>query len=300
MMPQENVPHYIDLAECLSLVNRQAFKQGYVYLVELFIWNTPTVAGGNVQINCLYPSWTVYQAWKKAKRLWDKMNRQAGVAYPAYHDFKVFMDDPHYVGWSTTSNLLPQDGSTTPFSNTGREWRYSQYVTPTAGGSGAAEETASHMLGANTATNNGNMNTDGSNAIIQMYGDTRPTVGAEEPQLPGDASSSWATELFDTGETITDVVEHLEQINDRPPYAHALDAQGGDNPIYVGGSESGAGGHRLASIYPVTTETQYAPGGEVPLGLLEVNGTPGGFLTIELASGPYQGVMAAPMGKVPT
>ncbi len=296
-------PYTIDLAECLSLVNRQAYRQGYVYLVESFTWQhgAPAPAVSSCGITSLPTSWTVYQSWKKAKRLWDKMNRQAHVAYPAYHDYKVLFDQVHYVARvNGNSNLLPRDGGLAAFSNTGREWVYSQYVTPTAGGSGTEREDACHMLGDDTAVNNAYLATDGSSAIIQGYGDTRPTVGLTEPQLPGDASISWQKELFDTGETMVEIVNHLEGFNDAPPYAHALDAQGGDNPIYVGGSESGVSGHLLANIAPQSTETVYAPGGEVPLGLLRINGTDGGKLIINLAPGVYQGIAAMPMGKVST
>ncbi len=294
----ESSPYFIDLAECLSLVNRQSYRQGNVYLVESFTWQNPNPS--SCGIISLPTSWTVYQSWKKGFRLWNKMNRQSGVAYPAYHDYKVFMDQIHYVGWTGGSNLLPVDGGLSAFSNVGREWKYSQYVTPSAGGSIAAAENACHMLGADSAVNNATMGTDGSSAIIQGYADTRTTVGAEEPELPGDASFSWQTQLFDTGEVMTDVINHLEGDNDQPPYAHALDAQGGDNPIYVGGSESGDDGHLLANIAPIAAETVYAPGGEVPLGLLNINGTNGGKLTINLAPGGYQGIAAMPMGKVQT
>jgi len=292
---------YIDLAECLSQVNRQAYRQGFVYLVESFSWSGAGGAPGPMHMRCLPTSWTVYQSWKKAKRLWDKMNRQAHVAYPAYHDYKVFFDAAHYVGHtSVTSNLLPRDGGGVLFSNIGREWVYAQYVTPTAGGSAAPGENACHMLGDDTTVNNAYMSTDGSSAIIQGYGDTRPTVGLEEPQMPGDASDSWQTELFDTGEVMPELINHLEGKNDQPPYAHALDAQGGDNPIYVGGSESGQTGHDLIRLEPVATETVYGPGGEVPLGLLAVAGLQTGTLTVHLAPGAYQGIAAMPMGKVQT
>ncbi len=295
----DSSPYYIDLAECLSLVNRQAYRQGYVYLVESITWQNPNPS--SVNVISLPTSWTVYQSWKKAKRLWDKMNRQPNVVYPAYHDYKVFMDAVHYQAHSgIASNLLPVDGSLAAFSNVGREWQYAQYITPTAGGSGTAGENACHMLGDDSTVNNGTISTDGSHAIIQGYGDTRTTVGLEEPELPGDASTSWQTGLFDEGETFGDIVNHLEGHNDQPPYAHALDAQGGDDPIYVGGSVSGLTGHRLATVAPIATETVYSPGGEVPLGLLNINGTNGGKLTINLAPGVYKGIAAMPMGKVST
>ncbi len=303
----DNSTEYIDLGECLSLVNRKLFRQGYVYVIESFSWQHN--AGLEVNLRSLPTSWTVYNSWKKAYRLWSKMNREAAAglgrnAYPAYHDYKVFFNAAHYLGHtSISSNLLPVDGNRSLFSNVGRGWSYAQYVAPTSGGAGPPSEMAAHMLGDDSGDPNGGLSTDGSNAIIQMYGDTRITVSKDEPQLPDDASESWAVELQDTGNVIPELIDHLEGMNDSPPYAHALDAQGGDNPIYVGGSESGDTGHRLVTMTPISGETIYAPGGEVPLGLLEVKGGGEGdfgLLTINLALGPYNGVLAAPMGKVPT
>jgi len=307
-VPLWGEPQYIDLAECLSQVNRQAYSQGYVYLVESFSWEQSN--GESCFLSCLPTSWTVYQSWKKAKRLWNKMNREGAKglgrnAYPAYHDYKVFMNEHHYVDHTNViSNLLPVDGGLNTFENTGREWRYSVYVSPTSGGSAAAEENAAHMLGDDSAAPNGYMGVTGSHAIIQMYGDTRVTVGAKEPQLPDDSSSSWATELLDTGETQPDIIDLLENKNDSPPYAHATDAQGGDNPIYVGGSESGVDGHRLNRMRAIATETTFAPGGEIPLGLIRVQTSlvdgQGAVLTVNLAPGVYKGIAAMPMGKVST
>ncbi len=303
----DNSTEFIDLGECLSLVNRKLFRQGYVYVIESVSWQH--AAGLEVQLNSLPTSWTVYNSWKKAKRLWNKMNREGSTglgrsAYPAYHDFKVFYNALHYVDHvSISSNLLPVDGNRVLFSNVGREWDYAQYVASTQGGAVPATEMAAHMLGDDSAAPSAPLGTDGSNAIIQMYGDTRTTVGETEPDLPGDASDSWATELLDTGEVSSDIISHLEIKNDAPPYGRALDAEGGDNPIYVGGSESGLFGHRLVTMEPIGGETIYAPGGEVPLGLLEVKGGgdgDNGLLTINLALGPYHGVMAAPMERVPT
>jgi len=145
-------PYYIDIAECLSIVNRSAFKQGYVYLVESFTWQNPNQS--SVGIISLPTSWTVYQSWKKAKRLWDKMNREAAKglgrnSYPAYHDYKVFMDHVHYqLHVDIGSNLLPVDGGLNAFSNVGREWEYAQYVHPKDDAATHTPENCCHMLGA--------------------------------------------------------------------------------------------------------------------------------------------------------
>ncbi len=293
---------YIDLGQCLSLVNRRLYRQGYVYRVESFSWVAGAVAS-TLDIASLPPNWIVFNAWKKAKALWTKMNRVSGISYPKYHDFKVFFDSSHYEGMGPTYasiNLIPRDFGGVFYDFLNAEWQYSQFVFPQAGGSAPAREDCGHMLGADTTVNNVSMTTDGSNAIIQGYADTRVTVGLDEPDLPGDASTSWQSELFDTGEVEGDIINHLEGHNDQPPYAHGTDIQGGDNPIYPGGSESAVNGHWCVNIVSTQGEAIYAPGCDVPLGLLEVNANQTGTLTIRMAPGRYSGVAAMPMSKVTT
>ncbi len=295
---------YIDLGQCLSLVNRRLYRQGYVYRVESFSW-APSANVSILSIASVPTTWISYNAWVKAKALWNRMNRESGIRSPKYHDFKVFLDIAHYTTMTANSyaaapNLLPVDFGLAEYASGGAEWDYAQYVTPQAGGSAAAGENCAHMLGDDTGANNAALNTDGSHAVIQGYADTRVTVGLEEPELPGDASDSWQTQLFDAGEVEQDVINHLEQFNDRPPYAHGLDVQGGDNPIYPGGSESCINGQLCVNVVTAQGETTFAPGCDLPLGLMEVSASAAGVLSIFVAPGRYNGAAAMPMGKVST
>lgn len=294
---------YIDVAQCLSLVNRRKYSQGQVYLVESFSWS-PDVATHSASIRSIPTSWIAYNAWVKAKALWNKMNRQTGIEVPKWHDFKVLMDLPHYLAatnsYSGAPNFLPRDGGGSLYSSANAEWKYSIYVDSVLGGAAPSKEHAAHMMGDDSVAANGPLGVDGSNAIIQMYGDTRVTVGLKEPPLPADASASWATDLFDTGETVSDIVEHLESDGDDPPYAHGTDIEAGSNPIYPGGSESAILGHHLATLAGVGVETVYAPGGEVPCGLLGIAVGGGGALQLNVAPGEYLGVAAMGMSKVET
>ncbi len=298
----DNTPRFIDIAQCLSAVNRRLYSQEYVYAVESFAWR-PAVAAADLDVISIPTSWTVFNAWVKAKALWNKVNRQSGLpksAYPKYHDFKIFFDAAHYQGATATfggGNLFPEDGAGAVLSTVGGEWVYSQFV---SGNTSPPGEDCCHMLGDDIVAANAALNADGSFGVIQGYADTRVTVGLEEPDLPGDASTSWQSNLFPEADEQTDIIAHLEGFNDRPPYAHALDIQGGDNPIYVGGSESGSGGHQLALVAPQMTETAYAPGGEVPCGLLKVQPAGAGVFFINVAPGMYNGVAAMRMADVPT
>lgn len=293
---------YIDLGQCLSLVNRRLYRQGYVYRVESFSWN-PGANSSLLNIATVPSTWVTYNAWKKAKALWNKMNRMSGIQKPAYHDFKVFMDELHYTNMGATyssNNLIPRDFGGVLYASNNAEWQYSQFVTPTAGGSSAAAENCAHMLGADTGTNNATLSTDGSHAVIQGYADTRVTVGLDEPELPGDASTSWQTELFDAGEVEVDIINHLEGHNDQPPYAHGTDIQGGDDPIYPGGSGSALNGHWCVQVITTQGETAYAPGCDVPLGLMEVSASAAGTLEVRVAPGRYNGAAAVRMESIST
>lgn len=300
-LPYNLVVGYIDLAQCLSLVNRKGYEQNKTYYVEGY-QVIPAAAWGpgvaSCDIDVVGNTWTTENSHRKAFALWKKMNRQTDIAQGTWADFKVFMDDNHYLASNNpyATNLLPIDGDQAPFATTGAEWDYSLFVSPTAA-AGVSTTNAVHMLGADEAGNNASIGTDGSHAIIQGYADTRTTVQLFDPEVPGDASTSWMTQLFDDGDTMSDLVNIQEGDNDQPPYGHALDAPAGDNPIYVGGSESGAGG-MLQTRMRLTNagDTGYGQGGEVLAGLLRVGfASESGntaLLCVNLAPGTYQGVAA--------
>ena len=303
-----SLPHnlgstYVDLAQCLSLVNRKGYSQNKTYFVEgyQFVPGVSWTAGSvsTLDIDVIGNTWTTENSHRKAFALWKSMNRQTGVDQGTWADFKVFMDNAHYLGAGNTyaTNLQPIDGAQAVFSSTGAEWDYSLFVSPTAA-AGVSTTNACHMLGPDDAGNNVTLGTDGSHAVIQGYADTRTTVQLFDPEVPGDASTNWMTQLFDDGDTMADLVNIQEGDNDQPPYAHAIDAPGGDNPIYVGGSESGVGGMLQSRIRCTSAgDTCFGPGGEALAGLLRVSfggadSGESGLLCINLAPGSYQGVAA--------
>lgn len=295
---------YIDIAQSLSQVNRKGYSQNKTYYVEGY-QVIPAAAWGpgvaSVDIDVVGNTWTTENSHREAFRLWKKMNRQTGIDQGTWADFKVFMDRTHYLTCNNpySTNLTPIDGAQAVFSSVGAEWEYSLYVSPTAA-AGVSTVNACHMLGDDETGNNANIGptgADGSHAIIQGYADTRTTVQDQDPLVPGDASNNWMTNLFDDGDTMSDLVNVQETDGDRPPYGHAIDAPGGDNPIYVGGSESGAGG-MLQTRMRLTNagDTGYGQGGEVLAGLLRVGfASESGntaLLCVNVAPGTYQGVAA--------
>ncbi len=299
--------NYIDLAQCLSQVNRKGYSQNKTYFVEGFqfvpgaSWTAGQVASCDIDV--VGNTWTTENAWTKARALWKKMNAQTDIDLGTWAEFKVFMDVAHYQGMVnpySSINLLPIDGAQAAFASTGSEWDYSVFVSPALAGTPTAIEKAAHMLGPDSGAANSNISAacSGSRGIIQGYGDTRTTVHQTDPLVPGDASTSWMNLLFDDGDNMGELGNVQENDNDQPPYAHALDAPGGDNPIYVGGSESGTGGQMMTRIRVTSAgDTCLGQGGEVLAGLLKVSfvgadSGESGLLCVNLAPGRYQGVAA--------
>jgi len=297
---------YIDLAQCLSLVNRKGYSQNKTYYVENYQfvpnanWTPARVASCDIDV--VGNTWTTENSHRQAFALWKKMNRQTDIDQGTWADFKVFMDGVHYSGTAAgttynTINMIPIDGSQTEFSYIGAEWDYSLFVSPTSV-AGTSTTNACHMLGDDSGVPNPAISTDGSHPIIQGYADTRTTVQSESPEVPGDAANSWITNLFDDGDTMLALVNIQEVDNDQPPYGKALDSPAGDNPIYVGGSESGVGGMLQARIRITNGgDTGFGQGGEALAGLLRVSFSgegsgESGLLCVNLAPGNYQGVAA--------
>jgi hypothetical protein len=303
---------YIDLAQSLSLVNRKLFRQGKLYYVSGFEWIPDIALPANTVTECsvvVAPNnWCVENGYQKAKALWNHMNRMAdeGLNFterPKWHDFKVLLDVAHYnafQGYSTPNELPTAGAAFSGLSTTGAEWQPSQIVIPAiVTGAAAAQEYALTILGADDATANAFIGTDGSRATTQGYASTRVTVGDREPEgMPGDASTNWMNLLFDDGGTEQDVVNHLENHNDQPPYAHGLDIEGGDNPIYPGGSETYEQGHLLSLMRSGSiAQADSGAGGEVFAGLMKIQTTHAGTLRVYLAPGTYQGVAAVTIGS---
>ncbi len=302
--------HYIDLAQSLSLVNRKMYRQGMCYYVHSVVAQLPNTTGASkLDIQTIPDTWVANNAWVKAYSLWAEMNQKVLADNPSvqgkWRDYKVFFDAAHFGGGSGTAgptlNLLPMDGSGNLF-NTG-EWATSVFVRPqhevdpATGLPLAADEYASHMLGADVGalTPGSGLN---SGAIIQMYQETRARV-VESPVVPAGMSTSWGTLLTDDGSQEPELADVIEDESDNPPY---------DLTKYPGSgtatADEGTGQVPLMTVkdnYPVVSSFN---GFLVPLGLMKLTfahaeGESGSAfdLWINLVPGTYHGIHALPMGQ---
>ncbi len=291
---------YIDIAQCLSFVNRRLYEQGKCYYVESIKTLTdPTVAPSvtfGFTFSTIPDTWVTANAHTKAHGLWKQMNQKVLADNPSvqgkWHNFKVYMDVAHFSGGGgpngPTLNILPKDSGNNAISS--GEWEMSELVfpqhdvDPTTGEVLAADAFHLHMLGADV----GSLNSGG---VIQMYEDTRAQV-RESPLVPAEMSTSWGTLLTDDGSQEPELADIIETESDKAPY---------DMTDYVGGNANWS----LPVNMGTSFNNAYAPeellsGFKVPLGLIKLSvsqsgeGGSSGDVGFELtiAKGHYKGVAA--------
>ncbi len=295
---------YIDIAQCLSFVNRRQYEQGKCYYVESVKigLNTAIADTGIIgtALATIPDTWVTANAWVKAKALWDSMNEKVLEDNPSvqgkWAQFITFMDVAHQNGGSGTAgpnlNLFPKDTGGNAI-NTG-EWAVSEYVFPqhtvntTTGAPLAADEATCHMLG----DDDGDVTagTLASGGIIASYQDTRARVQIA-PDVPADMSISWMTLLTDDGSQEPELADIIEAANDEPPY---------DRDDYVGGSANWSlPVNAMTSIIGLYSPEDTVMGFKVPLGLIKVfcnesvsTNNPSMLIELKLAKGHYKGVAA--------
>ncbi len=276
---------YIDLGQCLSLINRKLVRQGQVFKVTgMRAWsNDPHADDTDLSVSVLPRTWMMFNAYKKARSLWNQMNLEAIAALgsgnlPKYYDFKVFYDMEHFDnhhnndGGALTTNLLPVDSDTDAM--TGGDWVYSKFESSAS----TPLEWNCHMLGTHATdagVAEGSSGRDlpadqGSVGLILAYQQSRGAAFTDQ-DLAGldqniDVDSPWA-QLFAGDTQNQEVLTDLDVDNDGPPYP-ADYAGGVEHPegtlvginFMAGGTITGAR----------SSFAQY-PSFEAPLGLIKLD-----------------------------
>ncbi|AXH75634.1 MAG: hypothetical protein [Circoviridae sp.] len=219
--------HYIDLARDLSAVNRRLMRQGrhyYVKRITVVSANTPNIGdvtnpttgavvnqAGRISVSTIPTSWVSQMAWRRGKSTWTKMQAEAqamaaGDVRATWNDFKVSMTND----FASATKLLPLDNGNNAVDI--GEWIYSRLVSPD--GTTGEDTFNLHMLGDHI----GSVGAWGSVGLIKSYGESRATVNAGDPNVPGDVSEDPLVNVFDYGTTIDEVLNDMEAHNDLPPY----------------------------------------------------------------------------------
>ncbi len=228
---------YVDVAQCLSMTNRKLVRQGQVFKIKNFkAWAADADASQQYfAVSALPRTWMMFNAYRKARGLWNQMNLDAISSLGAgnlskYYDFKVFFDAEHFknhqldTGGSLTGNLLPADSAGTLFAGTG-EWDYSYFEDSQA----SADRFYAHVCGTHVTdagAEEGSAGRDppadnGSAGLILAYQQSRGSKFTDE-DVSGldqtvDADSPWAM-LFGADDQSQQVLSALDTQNDAPPY----------------------------------------------------------------------------------
>lgn len=226
---------YIDVANCLSQLNRKLIRQGQLFRIKNFrAYTNDTAPQATIKVGVIPTNWVSRNSWVKAKALWDEMNALGSAniggmsMYPKYHDFKVYMDYNHYSENLGTADedLVPVDFNDEEIS-TG-EWQYAKFHDS----GDASDEYVVGMLGEHQGTS-GNWSYVG---LINAYEEsrTRPQATAsmnDQTTVTTTEQSPWAR-LFGDDDQTQDIVNSLQSRNDSPPY---------DRDYYPGGTTFKAG-----------------------------------------------------------
>lgn len=308
---QEAGTHYVDLAQCLSYMNRKLYRQGMEYAIQDIEVFGQLDSDSTVTIQRPVKGWAVANAWVKGFKHWLAMEndtlREAGASSlkGKYSDFKIAFDKDH----DTSANLLPANWLTPAQalaldSTVQYDWEYSKVVIPVDGGSSAPLEPELHLVGADDTT---------SRSLVFNYALSRSRPQAIDPNTinsppataPGvtvDTGGIYSM-MEDDGDINEEVLENAMWYNQEPPYLIGNDSA----------FEFYPGGQSLALASSTTQDILVIRGGAS--GVSSDNSGPfttycgllkfivsadavGSAMIIRMAPGAYNGALARPMQDV--
>lgn len=246
---------YIDVAQCLSLMNRKLVRQGQLFRIKgLRIWSDSDLTF-RFKVATAPTNWVTRNAWVKSKALFDQMNAMAlaegtMAMKGKYHDYRVYLNSNH----KSDTNVLPCDADGNVLSTTGAEWTYSQFHDSGS----TTDEYDVKLLGQHDGTTS-NYTCVG---LIEAYRQSRVQAQAQDPVLPSDILTSPWMQLFGDDAQTAGVVEHLDAGYDNPPYPPNIyvgDGAGNDDGGFTVGT--GTVGKSTSAPAGFTVPTFVAPCG---------------------------------------
>ncbi len=201
----------IDLAQCLSIVNRRSYRQAMNYAVaqiEVF-----SADGANVAVFTVPPTWIADNATTKAFETWKDQRAEVLREQPSlkakWSDFKIFLDDIHSTA-GVAGNLTPVDGKEDLYLL--GEWENSQYVLPLPGASqvaeGDAQEVKFHVVGNHVPAGLFDTHTT-SVGLIKAYAASRARVLSPDPVQVGQYISGFYNRDSMLDELSEDVMDNV-------------------------------------------------------------------------------------------
>lgn len=271
--PDRNHYAYVDIAQCLSAMNQRAYRQGlYYYVAGVSVFNS-NEESTRVIFSTAPDTWTTKQAWKRGFTSWMKMQREAmqetGAIQSKYADYKVFLDDEHYLLKTTTTvergsndsndtesadvthTIIGAGNNLSPLAFdklsadtgdpsgaeilTNDEWTMSEYVAPDHGASGGTNQVSDKFTAHIVGNHDGTDGAWDSVGLIRSYTMTRPQMSQsdDEPDLfSAYIENDPIVAVFDSGDTHEAIINDLDDHNDQPPYDHDSPFGISDDQLY--------------------------------------------------------------------
>ena len=261
---------YVDIGQCLSLINHRLYRQGRNYRVRVSI-TSPNASGG-AAITTLPDTWWARTAYSKVRKLWmtrvENKKKLDSKSVGRWNDFKIGYDATHRTNFgSALKPMLITDatGTQAAMATSNEEWNLSELM------DNDGNDNTFRFI--STATTSNVVN------VVQAYSNL-DNIFAPDPDETGSGANIYA-DFHDGIEDESD----MDDQGDFPPY-HETDfpqmevLQSQLVCIFgLGAAETAAGIQRLSSGYF-----------DAPLGLLRITPAANQELTIEVQAGDYKGV----------
>lgn len=298
--PSSTVIHLDQLA---SMANRRMYQQGRNWHVSgVTVWCKDIGDDAAfVKFGTLPDTWTVRQAYKRGRKAWFEMIRDAtrtdpDFVMPKWSDYKVAMYTQHQLGdqgegiYRPNWELVDMYNKHYYWSDIKSDYEYSTYASMTSDDD-ETDEFRAAMLGDHDG-NQGDY--DGYIGLIRSYNDTLQPVKDPNPAEMLEAKDP-ILGLLQSHQFAEDVIEEVQTEGDNPPYAPLDEAYGtGRNPANASNSIVAAT-TCLDSNTNIVGRTQ---GFKAPLGMVEIQVDPlsvgfGGsndlFVTFHMTPGDTRG-----------
>lgn len=287
---------FIDIAQCLSILNRKSYRQGMNYAISNIKFYSNT--GTSIQVKILPNHWCMDNSTTKMFELWKEQRALVLKESPSlkakWSDFKIFMNTDHAAA-GVGGNLTPLAPDGTPYLL--GSWEASEITTPVDGGAtGTSHQSTIHVVGDNVPAGVFQPGVTTSVSAIQQYADSRALIMSPDPvPLGGGVFRETVYNLTSAhDEMAQEIMNDVTFQNDTPPY---------DRIGYPGGSAQPyleLGDIAILNNYgDAASFSTYNTGPMVPaLGLINLGfgiaGDPSQTVSIEidLVPGKYKGVLA--------
>lgn len=234
-IPDQQGETYIDVAKCMSMVNRKLYRQqglwqvlGVTFYADIVETATADRVGlpYTVSMSGAPRTWVTRNSLVKAFHAWlDQQNHAleatgARDIKPRWQDFKVYLNDNHRVVGDITPISGHMFGGDDVFQL--GEWVYSKIVWEDVDGAGLVVEHEPELgiMGAN--------NLPQTVALIDQYGDSRGLPQAPDPLTPTLIADNIYVQSHDAlAEQVEEIVANMRTDNNEPPYQQ-VNYPGGD------------------------------------------------------------------------